>query len=93
MLLPVILPGEDVAMYVTVPLPIYVEGVNETDADPEPADAEPIVGVVGFFPPEAELPTTRIRRSNLLKQPKYLWLALLKYKTTIVCVVLTQVFR
>ena len=70
MLLPVIFPGEEVAIYVTVPpLPVYVGVVNETDADPLPAEAEPMTGVVGILPPEGALPTTRIRRSNLQPAP------------------------
>ena len=48
----VIPPGSDVAVYVTVPFPMYVEAVKNTDASPIPAFAGvPIVGVDGFLPP------------------------------------------
>jgi hypothetical protein len=50
-LVPVILPGVDVALYVPEPvLPAYVEAVNATVALALPAVAVPIVGVVGFLP-------------------------------------------
>jgi hypothetical protein len=47
----VILLGLEVAVYVMVPLPIYVDGVNATVAPALSAVAVPIVGVDGFPPP------------------------------------------
>jgi hypothetical protein len=44
------LPGFDVAMYVTVPKPKSVGGVNVTEADvPVTTDAVPIVGAPGLL--------------------------------------------
>ena len=65
--------GDDVAVYVMVLLPMYVEAVNVTVADASPAVAVPIVGVLGFLPPDAELPIPKngIMRSSLLRQPTY----------------------
>ena len=65
----VILLGLEVAVYVMVPLPIYVDGVNTTVAPALSATAVPIVGVVGFMPPAAG--TNLISLLSLPKLPKY----------------------
>jgi hypothetical protein len=62
----VILLGLEVAVYVMVPLPIYVDGVNTTVAPALSATAVPIVGVDGFPPPVLET----INLINLLSLPK-----------------------
>ena len=47
-------PGEDVTVYEIVPsFPVYVGAVKETVAVVLPALAEPIVGGLGFLPPES----------------------------------------
>ena len=52
--LAVILLGVEVAVYVIVPLPMYVDGVKGTVAPALSATAVPIVGSVGFPPPVLE---------------------------------------
>ena len=48
---PLIELGLDVARYVPVPdFPRYVDSVKATVAEPSPAVAVPMVGVVGFLP-------------------------------------------
>jgi hypothetical protein len=51
-------PGLEVARYVTVSLPVYVDAVKATVAWAFPAVAVPIVGVVGFLPSLEVLPAT-----------------------------------
>ena len=71
-LVPVILPGLEVATYVASPvLPSYVGWVKLTVADAFPALALTEVGGFGFFPPELLFPITGIKHSDRQVQSKY----------------------
>jgi hypothetical protein len=72
--LPVIEPGDDVAVYklLSPGFPKYTGTVKETDADAFPPVAEPIVGTEGCLPSEDPVtPGIGIMQSNLLQVPRY----------------------
>ena len=61
-LVPVRPPGEDVAVYVTFPLPLYVGSVNAMVTCPLPEVVPVIIGASGILPDcEAELPRIGIK--------------------------------